>query len=78
MVGKTPATFYRMKELSIFIDEPGDFGEYDFHSPYYIIAMVMHDQAYDLSAELAKLENDGIREKPQFMSNGKHYQSQSR
>lgn len=22
-----------MKELSIFIDESGDFGEYDYHSP---------------------------------------------
>lgn len=29
-----------MKELSIFIDESGDFGEYDHHSPYYIITMV--------------------------------------
>ena len=47
-----------MKELSIFIDESGDFGEYDFRSPYYIIAMVMHDQAYDLSADLNKLENE--------------------
>ncbi len=47
-----------MKELSIFIDESGDFGEYDFRSPYYIIAMVMHDQVYDLSAELNKLENE--------------------
>lgn len=45
-----------MKELSIFIDESGDFGEYDFHSPYYIIAMVMHDQAYDISEDLDKLE----------------------
>lgn len=45
-----------MKELSIFIDESGDFGEYDFHSPYYIIAMVMHDQTYDMTGELDKLE----------------------
>ena len=47
-----------MKELSIFIDESGDFGEYDFHSPYYIIAMVMHDQAYDITGELNKLEKE--------------------
>lgn len=26
-----------MKELSIFIDESGDFGEYDYHSPWYIV-----------------------------------------
>jgi hypothetical protein len=25
------------RELSVFIDESGDFGEYDFHSPFYII-----------------------------------------
>ena len=34
-----------MKELSIFIDESGDFGDYDYRSPYYIIAMVFHEQA---------------------------------
>ena len=32
-----------MKELSIFVDESGDFGEYDHHSPFYIISMVLHD-----------------------------------
>lgn len=37
-----------MKELSIFIDESGDFGEYDYHSPYYIIAIVMHNQGLDI------------------------------
>ena len=59
MAGKTPATFYKNeRELSIFIDESGDFGEYDFHSPYYIIAMVMHDQTYDMTGELDKLEKE--------------------
>ena len=33
-----------MKELGIFIDESGDFGEYDYHSPWYIVTMVFHDQ----------------------------------
>lgn len=47
-----------MKELSIFIDESGDFGEYDYHSPYYIIALIMHDQAYDMTTELNKLEKE--------------------
>ena len=37
-----------LKELSIFIDESGDFGEYCFHSPYYIITMVFHNQAIDI------------------------------
>lgn len=33
-----------MKELSIFIDESGDFGEYDYRSPWYIVTMVFHEQ----------------------------------
>ncbi len=44
-----------MNELSIFIDESGDFGRYDYHSPYYIISMIMHDQSINLSPELNKL-----------------------
>ena len=28
-----------MNELSIFIDESGDFGEYDYRSPYYITSV---------------------------------------
>lgn len=45
-----------MKELSIFVDESGDLGEYDFHAPYYIISMVLHDQSYDMQGELIALE----------------------
>lgn len=44
-----------MNELSIFVDESGDFGRYDYHSPYYIISMIMHNQSIDLSPELNKL-----------------------
>ena len=47
-----------MKELSIFIDESGDFGDYDYRSPYYIIAMVFHEQSEDLSFPLKKLEEN--------------------
>ena len=47
-----------MKELSIFVDESGDFGEYDYHSPYYIIALVFHDQDNDIKAEIEKLETE--------------------
>lgn len=47
-----------MKELSIFIDESGDFGEYDYRCPYYIIAIVMHDQSYNISADFEKLERE--------------------
>lgn len=38
-----------MKELSIFVDESGDFGAYHTHSPYYIVVMVLHDQSKDIS-----------------------------
>lgn len=47
-----------MKELSIFVDESGDFGEYSAHAPYYIVAMVLHDQANDITTEIAKLNRE--------------------
>lgn len=43
-----------MKELSIFIDESGDFGGLSQHSPYYIISMVFHDQSEDLSETISR------------------------
>ncbi|MBR6581956.1 MAG: hypothetical protein IKK66_11760 [Ruminococcus sp.] len=45
-----------MKELSIFVDESGDFGEYEKHAPYYIVTMVFHDQRVDISEHLHKLD----------------------
>ena len=47
-----------MSELSIFIDESGDFGEYDYHSPYYIITMVFHNQDRAIADPMARLEED--------------------
>ena len=47
-----------MKELSIFVDESGDFGEYSTHSPYYIVTMVLHDQSKDISSEIIRLNNE--------------------
>lgn len=47
-----------VSELSIFIDESGDFGPYDYRSPYYIITMVFHDQSVDISSPITKLEAD--------------------
>ena len=44
-----------MKELSVFVDESGDFGEYEKHAPYYIITMVLHDQSVDISEQIWKL-----------------------
>lgn len=47
-----------MKELSVFIDESGDFGEYDYHCPYYIISIVFHDQKNNIEQNLIQLENE--------------------
>ena len=47
-----------MKELSIFIDESGDFGEYSHHSPYYIITMIFHEQNVDISNAINHLNTE--------------------
>lgn len=47
-----------MKELSIFVDESGDFGEYNYHSPYYIITMVFHNQNNDITQDIKKFNNE--------------------
>ena len=46
-----------MKELSIFDDESGDFGDYDEHSSYYIISMILHDQSIDITKNVDWLES---------------------
>lgn len=47
-----------MKELSIFVDESGDFGAYDPKAPFYIISLVFHDQSIDIGNDLIKLESE--------------------
>ena len=37
-----------MKELSIFIDESGDFGEVKERPAYYLVTFVFHDQKEDI------------------------------
>ena len=44
------------KCLSVFIDESGDFGPYESHSPYYFVAMVLHDQSIDISENIFTFE----------------------
>ena len=44
------------KTLSIFIDESGDFGEYDYRSPYYMVGIVLHDQQIDISSDIKALD----------------------
>lgn len=46
-----------MKDISIFIDESGDFGEYQIHSPFYIISLVLHEQKNDISSLIKYLDN---------------------
>ena len=46
-----------MKELSIFVDESGDFGDYKKHSPYYAVTMVFHDQSVDISRQINLLDD---------------------
>ena len=46
------------KELSVFIDESGDFGVYDFRCPFYIITMVFHDQSVPIAEEIRKLNQE--------------------
>ncbi len=45
-----------MGELSIFIDESGDFGEVKERPAYYLVSMVFHNQATDISEEIHKLK----------------------
>lgn len=45
------------KVLSVFIDESGDFGTYDFRTPLYLVAMVLHNQDVDISKNIDVLEN---------------------
>ena len=49
-----------MSELSIFVDESGDFGDYAKHSQFYVVTMVFHDQSVDISRQLEIL-NDNLR-----------------
>jgi hypothetical protein len=50
-----------VKELSIFIDESGDFGAYERHSPFYIVTLVFHNQLVDISKSISLL-NSRIRD----------------
>jgi len=45
-----------MSELSIFVDESGDFGKADNNSPYYLVSLVFHDRSDDVYQPIAALE----------------------
>ena len=44
-----------MSELSIFIDESGDFGPYAPHSLLYLITLVFHDQSRSIAEQIGFL-----------------------
>ena len=75
------AVFYGMymnnDELSIFIDELGDFGKYDIKYPYYIAVLVFHNQSIVISDEIERfnhyLEELGYKNK----SDGDNYCNKS-
>ena len=46
-----------MKELSIFIDESGDFGDVKHIPSHYLVTLVFHEQSEDISSDVCKLEN---------------------
>ena len=46
-----------MKEISIFVDESGDFGEYNFISPYYIVSFVFHNQENNIENHIKFINN---------------------
>lgn len=44
-----------MKELSIFVDESGDFGEYNHICPYYVVTLITHEQENLIKEQVEKL-----------------------
>lgn len=56
-----------VKELSIFVDESGDFGEYNHICPYYIVTLISHEQKNLINEQIEKLNlhfgisNSGIQ-----------------
>ena len=45
-----------MRELSVFIDESGDFGDVKERPAYYLVTFVFHDQDNDIERQVVKLE----------------------
>ena len=43
-----------MKFLSIFVDESGDLGDYNPHSPYYVLTCVFHEQDQSIEKNVTK------------------------
>lgn len=48
-----------MEELSIFVDESGDFGAYESHAPYYLVTFVFHEQSNNIADDVKRF-NDSL------------------
>jgi len=46
-----------MSELSIFVDESGDFGTYEPHAPFYLFTLVFHNQGNSIKNQIQHLEH---------------------
>lgn len=46
-----------MSELSIFVDESGDFGTYEPHTPFYLFTLIFYDQRSSIEAQIRHLEH---------------------
>ena len=47
-----------MKNISVFVDESGDFGFSKKSSAYYVITMVFHNQSFDISEKINRLNEE--------------------
>ena len=45
-----------MNQLSIFVDESGDFGSYEPHAPFYLFTLVFHNQCNSIENQIGHLE----------------------
>ena len=52
-----------MKELSVFIDESGDFGEITERPAYYLVTLWVHDQKNEIAFNVKKLSYIMIMDK---------------
>ena len=44
------------KVLSVFLDESGDVGPYEYHSPYYVVAFIFHEQENNIDVLIEELD----------------------
>jgi len=47
-----------LKELSIFVDESGDFGNYCHYCPFYLVTLVIHEQNNDITEQVKNLNRN--------------------